>query len=484
MEARWLPGVWLGKRWTTDEHIVALPGGTVARAREVRPMPDDQAFDSEIVKAIVGLPSDPSGSGEPVRAPRDVPRVPVPREAAPVREATVRRVIIKRAYLERFGYTDGCRKCRDIQRGEESLGTVGHSEECRKRIEEEMTKDPELKKRLEAAEERQTKYMAEKVQEGDSRNAPAVEPSVPAAEEKEAEVDAAQVPVGDDSDQDLPEAGEEEEPEAKRARLRTASEGGASAAESENFDEQPENKRPRTDLHTMEQSKIGSWADWTSDEEREEGVEHECQSSVLPPDELTCGHCGSRFASKNKLFKHLRSLGLEAKGRAVTFEATEAELQSLDRTAAKRGSQRRRAQVRRVSKYDVCEMFSPPRMASMAAKMGLRGGWSLDVAASCPKTQRVWNLLQDAREAKRLLQQDAPGLLIMSPPCTLFSSFQNLCTNGLPEARCPKQWQEAIEMVICSVEMARVQMRQGGKFVFEQFSNGLDLGKDGAEEVA
>ena len=134
MEARWLPGVWLGKRWTTDEHIVALPGGTVARAREVRPMPDDQAFDSEIVKGIVGLPSDPSGSGEPVRAPRDVPRVPVPREAAPVREATVRRVIIKRAYLERFGYTDGCRKCRDIQRGEESLGTVGHSEECRKRI--------------------------------------------------------------------------------------------------------------------------------------------------------------------------------------------------------------------------------------------------------------------------------------------------------------------------------------------------------------
>ena len=119
MEARWIPGVWLGKRWSTDEHDVATPGGTVARAREVRPMTDDQAFDPQLVRSIVGVPSDPSGSGEPVLVPRDVPRMPVPREVAPVREAVARRVIIKHVYLERFGFTHGCPKCRALQRGDD-----------------------------------------------------------------------------------------------------------------------------------------------------------------------------------------------------------------------------------------------------------------------------------------------------------------------------------------------------------------------------
>ena len=112
-------------------------------------------------------------------------------------------------------------------------------------------------------------------------------------------------------------------------------------------------------------------------------------------------------------------------------------------------------------------MFSPPRMSLMASKLGWREGWSLDVAEVCPKTHRAWDLLREAKAAKRLLYQYASALLILSTPCTLFSSLQNLSAYGLPEARCPGEWAKAIEMVDLSVEMVRIQMKLGRKFVTE-----------------
>ena len=37
MMERWVPGVWLGKRFTTDEHVIGLENGKVVRTRNVRP---------------------------------------------------------------------------------------------------------------------------------------------------------------------------------------------------------------------------------------------------------------------------------------------------------------------------------------------------------------------------------------------------------------------------------------------------------------
>ena len=67
--------------------------------------------------------------------------------------------------------------------------------------------------------------------------------------------------------------------------------------------------------------------------------------------------------------------------------------------------------------FDVCEMFSPHRMTSVAAKIGLRGGWAMDIASACNVTGSCWDLLRDRVEARRLLNRDAPGLRVLSPPC-------------------------------------------------------------------
>ena len=57
MAARWVVGVWFGKRWSTDEHVVVLPSGLVARVREVRPETSNRAFDPELFNNIIGLPT-------------------------------------------------------------------------------------------------------------------------------------------------------------------------------------------------------------------------------------------------------------------------------------------------------------------------------------------------------------------------------------------------------------------------------------------
>ena len=72
MTERWQLGTWLGKRFHTEEHIVARKGdGSVIRSRAVKVMPEPTTMDD--LDAIKGSPSAPS------RVLRDVlPDVPRP----------------------------------------------------------------------------------------------------------------------------------------------------------------------------------------------------------------------------------------------------------------------------------------------------------------------------------------------------------------------------------------------------------------------
>eukprot|EP00974_Lingulodinium_polyedra_P019265 1860480-Lingulodinium_polyedra.AAC.1 len=44
MAPRWVPGVWLGKRFTTDEHVIGLEDGKVVRTRSVRAKPEEDSW--------------------------------------------------------------------------------------------------------------------------------------------------------------------------------------------------------------------------------------------------------------------------------------------------------------------------------------------------------------------------------------------------------------------------------------------------------
>ena len=76
------------------------------------------------------------------------------------------------------------------------------------------------------------------------------------------------------------------------------------------------------------------------------------------------------------------------------------------------------------STYDVCEVFSPPRICATANEHGLRGGWPIDMAVRVPSTGRQFDLRssKDQREVKLLIRRDCPTVIVVSPPCTFFHS--------------------------------------------------------------
>ena len=68
MDARWRTGVWLGKRFASEEHIVGAADGTILRCGAAKPRPDE-TFNRELFDGIRGSPWNPTGKegqdGEP-----------------------------------------------------------------------------------------------------------------------------------------------------------------------------------------------------------------------------------------------------------------------------------------------------------------------------------------------------------------------------------------------------------------------------------
>ena len=170
MKERWIPGLWLGKRWSTDEHVVSAASGRVVRARDVRLFPADKAFDVNFAKNVVGTPSNPSVVENEETVLHDIPRAPVARPEDPASAPVTRQVILLKACFERFGHSADCSMCRAMMRGE--IVGPSHTVACRNRVESEMEKDPILKQRLEAARERRDRYLVGEVARGSTQHAP------------------------------------------------------------------------------------------------------------------------------------------------------------------------------------------------------------------------------------------------------------------------------------------------------------------------
>ena len=119
----------------------------------------------------------------------------------------------------------------------------------------------------------------------------------------------------------------------------------------------------------------------------------------------------------------------------------------------------------RRGRYDICEAFSPPRIAPFAPEYGLRSGWSMDVMHVDGVTKKRWNLVseQDRAEARERVRRDKPGVTSLSPPCTKFCALQRLRKRSMA----PEEWDAAVAMVDFAVEIALLQHRAGRIFVFE-----------------
>ena len=94
----------------------------------------------------------------------------------------------------------------------------------------------------------------------------------------------------------------------------------------------------------------------------------------------------------------------------------------------------RRSRDQLEAKTHVGELYSPPRMAVAAKKLGMSACWSLDLTVM-DSDGSPWDFTvpEKKAKAKQLLKQDRPALLVVSPMCGPFSSWQEINFNHKSE---------------------------------------------------
>ena len=74
---------------------------------------------------------------------------------------------------------------------------------------------------------------------------------------------------------------------------------------------------------------------------------------------------------------------------------------------------------------------------------------------------------RDRREARQLVSSEDPHLLILSPPCTVFSRLRSLSTIKRDPAVVQREYQRAKVHLKFSCELALMQHYRGRGFLFE-----------------
>ena len=162
LHSRLVHGTWVGTVAKTGEHKVALPdGGAAIKVRTIKRVMEKDRWRQDKIEEIRATPRTPKpayNSQRGVKSEREMsmeeekereePRgcgKDLPETAVQERVYVPRNFRITKQILGKDGYTDGCSGCRQCQ----SVGkVVGHSQECRSRLEGRMQEDEEGKTRL------------------------------------------------------------------------------------------------------------------------------------------------------------------------------------------------------------------------------------------------------------------------------------------------------------------------------------------------
>ena len=110
----------------------------------------------------------------------------------------------------------------------------------------------------------------------------------------------------------------------------------------------------------------------------------------------------------------------------------------------------------------VAEVFSPPRIAEMAGKKGMVQGTSFDLETG-------WDL-SDPAHKKRMwsrLQTEQPDLIVICPPCKMFSVLQEMNYANMPFDHAVRCLEVGIQDLETACLVARWQIKRKKYFLFE-----------------
>ena len=125
-----------------------------------------------------------------------------------------------------------------------------------------------------------------------------------------------------------------------------------------------------------------------------------------------------------------------------------------------------------ITSMDVAEFYSPPRIANMAANIGLRAGWSMDIITN-DTDGRAWdfNVAEMRNRAARRVLTDKPMLFIGSPMCTIHSVMNNMNYAHMPPEVVKKRFDYARRHLEFATQLYKLQMQGGRYFLHGHFES-------------
>ena len=109
-----------------------------------------------------------------------------------------------------------------------------------------------------------------------------------------------------------------------------------------------------------------------------------------------------------------------------------------------------------------------PGVTQCAKECGLKPGWALDLKTK-DETGNPWGFEDEnqQRKAIRKIEDDRPGILILSPMCTAFSIPQNHNYDSKNTEEVKELFKRAIKHIIFTVHLCELQTESGRYFVSE-----------------
>jgi len=137
MESKWEDGLWLGHARASNETLIGTREGVV-RAWAVKRKLEEDGWDKELIEEMAGTPDRPNphalGNYIPIK-------INLPKNESDEKEESKwrrarqeeapRRTHLKKDDFLVYGYTDGCKGCRWIQKG---IGRPGRNDKIRERV--------------------------------------------------------------------------------------------------------------------------------------------------------------------------------------------------------------------------------------------------------------------------------------------------------------------------------------------------------------
>ena len=117
----------------------------------------------------------------------------------------------------------------------------------------------------------------------------------------------------------------------------------------------------------------------------------------------------------------------------------------------------------------VSEMYSPPRVTSMASKMGLIPGMALDLTTVDEDDGKPWDFNDEKkrRKAMKLVRKRKSLLLIVSPMCAAFSQLQSLNFSRMTSEDVEKVKSYGRKHLEFCMKLCQIQVEQGLYFLHE-----------------